>query len=427
MLAGAKAMDVWMARSQVQPELASGIKSIPLAGIMLIQQPGRLTVVTFALRPLARSHMVAVPARKKTVWADAEGQVAGPCVPSVAFAQEGLELREGGVALVALCLHVGVLGRAGEGFGAGIVGVGGSQRACETEAHASQQLWVGLNLLLEELASALQIADGIFESLHLEQGQASFAQRIGDDSRRIVGWNVAATLKADILPLADALAAGGLRVLEVTLRSEHGLEAIRRLRAERPELCVGAGTVLDEQMLEAATAAGAQFIVTPGSTRELLLAALDNPLPLLPGVSSASELMVGYALGYRRFKLFPAELCGGVAALKALSGPFGGVRFCPTGGVNPDNLQRYMEQPNVMCVGGTWMFQREWVENGDWGAEPISSAKCRSTIRYQSSRCLGSSAIRKMGVRTGATPFPTFSTIPSGSAATSGAIPYSQL
>ena len=112
--------------------------------------------------------------------------------------------------------------------------------------------------------------------------------------------------------------------------------------------------------------AGAQFIVTPGSTRELLLAALDNPLPLLPGVSSASELMVGYALGYRRFKLFPAEVCGGVAALKALAGPFGGVRFCPTGGITPDNLQRYMAQPNVMCVGGTWMFQREWVENSDW-------------------------------------------------------------
>ncbi|GIZ13466.1 bifunctional 4-hydroxy-2-oxoglutarate aldolase/2-dehydro-3-deoxy-phosphogluconate aldolase [Pseudomonas sp. NCCP-436] len=170
----------------------------------------------------------------------------------------------------------------------------------------------------------------------------------------------------DILPLADALTAGGLTVLEVTLRSKFGLEAIRRLRAERPELCIGAGTVLDEGMLAAATEAGAQFIVTPGSTRELLLAALDNPLPLLPGISSASELMVGYALGYRRFKLFPAEICGGVAALKAFSGPFGGVRFCPTGGISTDNLQHYMAEPNVMCVGGTWMFRREWVEQGDW-------------------------------------------------------------
>jgi 2-dehydro-3-deoxyphosphogluconate aldolase/(4S)-4-hydroxy-2-oxoglutarate aldolase len=172
--------------------------------------------------------------------------------------------------------------------------------------------------------------------------------------------------EADILPLADALAAGGLTVLEVTLRSEHGLNAIRLLREQRPELCVGAGTVLDVSMLDAALEAGAQFIVTPGSTRELLQASLESPVPLLPGVSSASDIMLGYGLGYRRFKLFPAEVCGGTAALKALSGPFGGVKFCPTGGINPDNVQRYMALANVMCVGGTWMFDSEWVKNGDW-------------------------------------------------------------
>ncbi len=172
--------------------------------------------------------------------------------------------------------------------------------------------------------------------------------------------------EADILPLADALAAGGLTVLEVTLRSAHGLDAIRLLREQRPELCVGAGTVLDLSMLDAALEAGAQFIVTPGSTRELLQASLESPVPLLPGVSSASDIMLGYGLGYRRFKLFPAEVCGGTAALKALSGPFGGVKFCPTGGINPDNVQRYMALANVMCVGGTWMFDSEWVRNGDW-------------------------------------------------------------
>ncbi|TBU74424.1 bifunctional 4-hydroxy-2-oxoglutarate aldolase/2-dehydro-3-deoxy-phosphogluconate aldolase [Phytopseudomonas daroniae] len=160
----------------------------------------------------------------------------------------------------------------------------------------------------------------------------------------------------DILPLADALDAGGLQVLEITLRSAHGLTAIRRLREERPHLCVGAGTVLDRHMLDAVEKAGAQFIVSPGSTDELLRAALDSPVPMLPGVSSASDLMIGYALGYRRFKLFPAEICGGTAALKALGGPFGDVRFCPTGGVNPDNLQRYMALANVMCVGGSWML-----------------------------------------------------------------------
>ncbi|OLU34397.1 keto-deoxy-phosphogluconate aldolase [Pseudomonas sp. PA15(2017)] len=160
----------------------------------------------------------------------------------------------------------------------------------------------------------------------------------------------------DILPLADALDAGGLQVLEITLRSPHGLTAIRRLRKERPHLCVGAGTVLDRHMLEAVEEAGAQFIVSPGSTDELLRAALQSPVPMLPGVASASEIMVGYALGYRRFKLFPAEVCGGTAALKALGGPFGDIRFCPTGGVGPANVQNYMALPNVMCVGGSWML-----------------------------------------------------------------------
>ncbi|MCG4454750.1 MULTISPECIES: bifunctional 4-hydroxy-2-oxoglutarate aldolase/2-dehydro-3-deoxy-phosphogluconate aldolase [unclassified Pseudomonas] len=181
--------------------------------------------------------------------------------------------------------------------------------------------------------------------------------------------------EADILPLADALAAGGLTVLEITLRSVHGLTAIRLLREQRPELCVGAGTVLDLQMLAAAEEAGAQFIVTPGSTAELLKASLDSPVPMLPGTSSASDIMLGYALGYRRFKLFPAEVCGGAAALKALGGPFADVRFCPTGGINPGNLQRYMALANVMCVGGTWMFDSEWVKQGDWARIQQCSAE----------------------------------------------------
>ncbi|MCY1368721.1 2-dehydro-3-deoxy-phosphogluconate aldolase [compost metagenome] len=170
----------------------------------------------------------------------------------------------------------------------------------------------------------------------------------------------------DVLPLADALAAGGLRTLEITLRSEHGLAAIRLLREQRPELCVGAGTVLDELMLAEAEAAGSQFIVTPGCTAELLRAGVYSPLPLLPGIGSASEIMLGYALGYRRFKLFPAEICGGIKALKAFGGPFPGIRFCPTGGVNPGNLRDYMALANVMCVGGSWMLDKAWIRNGDW-------------------------------------------------------------
>ncbi|MEG5267158.1 bifunctional 4-hydroxy-2-oxoglutarate aldolase/2-dehydro-3-deoxy-phosphogluconate aldolase [Pseudomonas sp. JDS28PS106] len=184
----------------------------------------------------------------------------------------------------------------------------------------------------------------------------------------------------DVLPLADALAAGGLTALEVTLRSAFGLSAIRILREQRPELCVGAGTILDRTMLADAEAAGAQFIVTPGSTHELLEAALDSPLPLLPGISSASEIMIGYGMGYRRFKLFPAEISGGVAALKALGGPFNEVRFCPTGGVNEQNIRSYMSLPNVMCVGGTWMIDNAWVKNGDWGRIQEATAQALAAM-----------------------------------------------
>ncbi|WP_312909903.1 bifunctional 4-hydroxy-2-oxoglutarate aldolase/2-dehydro-3-deoxy-phosphogluconate aldolase [Stutzerimonas nitrititolerans] len=171
-----------------------------------------------------------------------------------------------------------------------------------------------------------------------------------------------------ILPLADALAAGGLKTLEITLRSAYGLTAIRRLREERPELCVGAGTVLDKRMMDEVEAAGAQFIVSPGCTDELLQAGVNCSVPLLAGTSNASDIMRGYALGYRRFKLFPAEICGGIAALKALGGPFGDVRFCPTGGVNAANAAQYLALPNVMCVGGTWMIEGASLANGDWAA-----------------------------------------------------------
>ena len=170
----------------------------------------------------------------------------------------------------------------------------------------------------------------------------------------------------DILPLADALASGGLTTLEVTLRSEFGLKAIRIMREQRPELCVGAGTVLDQYMLQSAEVAGSQFIVTPGITRGLLEASAHSAIPLLPGISNASGIMEGYALGYRRFKLFPAEISGGVSAIKALSGPFSEVKFCPTGGVDPTNIKRYMELKNVICVGGSWMLDPEWAKNGDW-------------------------------------------------------------
>ena len=183
-----------------------------------------------------------------------------------------------------------------------------------------------------------------------------------------------------ILPLADALSAGGLRTLEITLRSRHGLTAIRRLRQERPDLCIGAGTVLDRRMMDEVEAAGAQFIVTPGSTRDILEAGVRCSVPLLPGTSSASDVMEGYALGYRRFKLFPAEVCGGIAALKALGGPFGDVRFCPTGGVSAANAAQYLALTNVMCVGGTWMIDSATLERGDWAGIQQRTAEALAAL-----------------------------------------------
>lgn len=183
-----------------------------------------------------------------------------------------------------------------------------------------------------------------------------------------------------ILPLADALAAGGLKTLEITLRSAHGLTAIRRLREERPELCIGAGTVLDKRMMDEVEAAGAQFIVSPGCTDELLQAGVYCSVPLLAGISSASDIMRGYGLGYRRFKLFPAEVCGGIAALKALGGPFTDVRFCPTGGVNAGNAAQYLALPNVMCVGGTWMIDDASLKNNDWAAIEQATAQALAAL-----------------------------------------------
>lgn len=172
----------------------------------------------------------------------------------------------------------------------------------------------------------------------------------------------------DILPLADALAAGGITNLEVTLRTPLGLGAIRLLADRRPQLCVGAGTVLDGRQFQSVVDAGCRFIVSPGCTDELLALGLDSPVPLLPGVATASEIMRGYRLGYRCFKLFPAEICGGVALLRAFAGPFPDVQFCPTGGVTPEMLPAYLAQANVVAVGGSWMVPAALVEAGDWDA-----------------------------------------------------------
>ena len=170
----------------------------------------------------------------------------------------------------------------------------------------------------------------------------------------------------EVLPLADALAAGGVDTLEITLRTPLALPAIELLRRDRPQLQIGAGTVMDAAQFQAVVEAGAQFIVTPGCTEELLDMGIRSPVPLLPGVATASEVLAGYRLGYRRFKLFPAQACGGVPLLEAFAGPFRGVRFCPTGGISLSSAADYLALENVMCVGGTWMAPRAMIARGDW-------------------------------------------------------------
>jgi 2-dehydro-3-deoxyphosphogluconate aldolase/(4S)-4-hydroxy-2-oxoglutarate aldolase len=155
-------------------------------------------------------------------------------------------------------------------------------------------------------------------------------------------------------------------VIEITLRTEHGLKAIKSVREALPEVWVGAGTVTSPAQYRQAESAGAQFIVTPGLTEALLEFSLTSEAPLLPGISTASELLLGYSLGYREFKFFPAEVAGGILALKALNGPFPDVIFCPTGGIRRDTAKDYLALSNVQTVGGSWLTPDEVVANKNW-------------------------------------------------------------
>lgn len=170
----------------------------------------------------------------------------------------------------------------------------------------------------------------------------------------------------DAVPLAKALVAGGLKVLEVTLRTEVGLDAIRAIAAEVKEAIVGAGTVTQTSQLQEVQAAGGVFAISPGATAALLKAGLESPIGYLPGISTVSEMMVAIEVGYSSFKFFPAESNGGTSALKSIAGPFPGVRFCPTGGVGPDNFLNYLALPNVCCVGGSWVVPAELIRKQDW-------------------------------------------------------------
>jgi len=171
---------------------------------------------------------------------------------------------------------------------------------------------------------------------------------------------------ADAVPLARALTAGGLYAIEVTLRTACALEAIKAIGEEVPEAVVGAGTVLNGRQYDQAVAAGARFIVSPGLTDGLIAAAASSSAPILPGIANASDLMRGLDAGLTHFKFFPAETSGGAPAIKALGGPFGDVKFCPTGGITLAKAPSYLALSNVLCVGGAWVCPADLVAAGEW-------------------------------------------------------------
>lgn len=169
-------------------------------------------------------------------------------------------------------------------------------------------------------------------------------------------------------PLARALLAGGVRTLEITLRTPAALEAIRIVAQSVPGMIVGAGTVLHANALSAAIDAGARFALSPGATPKLMKTARKTAIPFIPGAATSSEVMRGLDLGYRCFKFFPAEQLGGPSALKALGGPLPSARFCPTGSVSLANAAAYLALENVLCVGGSWIAPPEKIAAGDWAA-----------------------------------------------------------
>ena len=185
---------------------------------------------------------------------------------------------------------------------------------------------------------------------------------------------------ADAVPLARALVAGGVKVLEIALRTPVALECMRAIAQAVPEAIVGAGTLRTVEDAKSALEAGCQFGVSPGYTHDIGAACKDIGLPLLPGVATASEVMAANADGYGFLKFFPATAAGGIPMLKALHGPFGDVLFCPTGGITPETAPQFLALPNVKVCGGSWLTPQEAVDKQDW-ARITALAKAASALR----------------------------------------------
>lgn len=189
----------------------------------------------------------------------------------------------------------------------------------------------------------------------------------------------------DAVPLARALVAGGVRVLELTLRTPVALQAIERIAQEVEGAIVGVGTITRPQDLQASVRAGAAFGVSPGLTPELIAAARDVPLPLLPGVMTPSDVIAARAAGFTELKLFPAQQAGGIGMLKALGGPFTDVRFCPTGGISATTAPDFLALSNVVCVGGSWLTPADAIAGKDWAriTELARAASCITAAKAQ--------------------------------------------
>jgi 2-dehydro-3-deoxyphosphogluconate aldolase/(4S)-4-hydroxy-2-oxoglutarate aldolase len=186
---------------------------------------------------------------------------------------------------------------------------------------------------------------------------------------------------ADAVPLARALVAGGVRTLEITLRTAVAIEAAKAVIADVPDAIVGIGTVLSVADFQKAHKLGARFTVSPGATRELLDAAAGSDLPLLPGVATASELMAARERGFDTLKFFPAEQAGGIAMLRAWAGPFPDVKFCPTGGIGEANAAKWLAEPMVLAVGGSWICPSAAVKAGDWAGITAMCERAMKTLQ----------------------------------------------
>lgn len=181
--------------------------------------------------------------------------------------------------------------------------------------------------------------------------------------------------------VSQALLEGGLPAIELTLRTPVAMEALAMLKRELPDIVIGAGTVLTVEQMKQSIDAGADFLVTPGTTAEMASALAQAEVPVVPGAASPTELLTLMAHGFRVCKLFPANAVGGLAMIKGLAGPLSELKLCPTGGIGEDTAADYLSQPNVVCLGGSWMVPKDWLAKGEWDKVRESSAKAADIVK----------------------------------------------